>query len=64
VLRVNGEITEAFNGTLDELLVLLNIRTSGVAVAIDGVVIPRSEWKDTPVPADGAVEIVTAAAGG
>ena len=36
----------------------------GVAVAVDGEVVPRSAWERTVVPAGAAVEIVTAAAGG
>ena len=36
----------------------------GVAVAIDGDIVPRSAWAATPVTAGAAVEIVTAAAGG
>ncbi len=36
----------------------------GVAVARNGVVVPRSRWSDEPVAAGDALEIVTAAAGG
>ena len=36
----------------------------GVAVALNGEVVPRSTWSDTPVAAGDAVEIVSAAAGG
>jgi sulfur carrier protein len=36
----------------------------GVAVAVDGEVVPRSTWGSTVVPVGAAVEIVTAAAGG
>jgi len=36
----------------------------GVAVAVDGDVVPRSAWSVTVVTAGAAVEIVSAAAGG
>jgi sulfur carrier protein len=36
----------------------------GVAVAVDGEVVPRSTWSTTPVRPGDTVEIVTAAAGG
>lgn len=36
----------------------------GVAVAVDGAVVPRSAWESTVIPHGAAVEIVTAAAGG
>ncbi|MFM7245967.1 MAG: sulfur carrier protein ThiS [Actinomycetota bacterium] len=36
----------------------------GVAVAVDGAVVPRSAWKETPLRADQRVEVVRATAGG
>jgi len=36
----------------------------GVAVAVNGDVVPRSTWEHTPVVAGDVVEIVSAAAGG
>lgn len=36
----------------------------GVAVAVNGEVVPRSTWGSTPVTPGDDVEIVTAAAGG
>lgn len=37
-------------------------RPLGIAVAVDGAVVPRARWAATP--ADGAVDIVTAVQGG
>jgi sulfur carrier protein len=37
---------------------------SGIAVAVDRAVVPRSEWHSTPARAGSQVEVVTAAAGG
>jgi sulfur carrier protein len=36
----------------------------GIAVALNGEVVPKSRWEDTPLSPDDRVEIVTAAAGG
>lgn len=36
----------------------------GVAVAVDGRVVPRAEWEGSRVPEGAAVEVVRAAAGG
>lgn len=36
----------------------------GVAVALDGDVVPRDRWADTPVPDGARVEVVRATAGG
>ncbi|WP_246496347.1 sulfur carrier protein ThiS [Miltoncostaea marina] len=37
---------------------------AGLAVAVDGEVVPRGEWGRTPVGEEASVEIVRAAAGG
>jgi sulfur carrier protein len=64
VIYVNG-VDDAFvNERVDGLLARRGIDTRGVAVAIDGDVIPRSEWATTFVADQSHVEIVTAAAGG
>jgi sulfur carrier protein len=45
-------------------LALLGVPEAGVAVAVDGVVVPRGAWPAT-VLADGArVEVLTAVQGG
>lgn len=48
--------------TLDDLVLSQVGRVEGVAIAVDGAVVPRSQWADTPVA--GTIEIVTAAQGG
>ena len=61
---VNGTYHELNSCSVAALLDLLAIEPRGVAVAVDGEVIPRSTWHDAYI-ADGAVvEILTAAAGG
>ena len=36
----------------------------GVALALDGQVVPRTEWEDTPLPDGGHVEVLRAVQGG
>ena len=62
---VNGEPHEVGAGTtVAELVAAWCPSPRGVAVAVDGTVVPRSAWGSTVVDAGAAVEIVTAAAGG
>jgi len=67
VIHVNGEpSTVAAGETVAELLAALGVAASGrgVAVAVDGEVVPRGEW-DAHELADGArVEVLTAMQGG
>ncbi|CCH27785.1 sulfur carrier protein ThiS [Actinosynnema sp. NPDC047251] len=63
--RVNGEQRELADGsTVASVLDLLGAPTSGVAVALDGEVVPRAAWASTPVPDGAAVEVLTAVQGG
>jgi sulfur carrier protein len=64
VIQVNGVDDEYANESVDALLLRRGIETRGVAVAIDGEVVPRSAWTNTLIPDHSRVEIVTAAAGG
>jgi len=66
-LRLNGEPIEVRAGaTIADLVAALTAQDdpTGVAVAGDRCVVPRSEWATTPARAGSLVEIVTAAAGG
>ncbi len=65
IVVVNGEERPVEAGiTLDGLLEVLGTRRRGVAVALDGEVVPRSAWRSSTLLAGARVEIVTAAAGG
>ncbi len=66
-------MTVTINGTLRsfdremsvlEVLGLLEISSEGVAVALDGSVIPRKQHPHTSVHDGAVVEIIRAAAGG
>ena len=50
--------------TVEEMLRRLTIESRGVAVAIDGEIVRKSEWSDTQIEDGNAIEIVTAVAGG
>jgi sulfur carrier protein len=65
-VRVNGEGRELADDTTvaDVVRTLVEHSERGVAVALDGDVVPRSEW-DTTVLRDGAhVEVLRAVQGG
>jgi sulfur carrier protein len=64
VIRVNGQDDTFQEETVEALLGRRRIEPRGVAVAIDGEIVPRSSWSVTLVHDEANVEIVTAAAGG
>jgi len=64
-LTVNGEyrtLPDRLN--VAELLTELTSQTRGVAVAVNGAVVPRSAWSLTPLGDGDAVEVLTAVQGG
>ena len=65
-LWLNGEETLMSGGEeLDDVLRLLGILDSkGVAIAIDGEVVPKSEWEQTKLKDGQKVEVVRAVQGG
>jgi sulfur carrier protein len=66
-LRVNGELVEVAAGsTIADVVAALLAEEdpTGVAVAVDRCVVPRSQWDSTPARAGSLVEVVSAAAGG
>ncbi|HEX7460117.1 MAG TPA: sulfur carrier protein ThiS [Acidimicrobiales bacterium] len=64
-ITVNGEPAPLAPGATVASLVATWCRSPrGVAVAVNGDVVPRSTWERTPVAPDDVVEIVSAAAGG
>jgi sulfur carrier protein len=62
---VNGTERElADDATVADVLAVLGAPDRGVAVALDGEVVPRASWSDTVLPEGGAVEVLTAVQGG
>ncbi len=65
IVMVNGERREvAEEATVANLIEQLSAPPRGVAVAIDGEVVPRGQWAATPVPDGARVEVVAAIQGG
>jgi sulfur carrier protein len=65
-IRVNGQDEPLGVATLDALLAEKAVDTGqrGVAVALNGAVVPRAAWADTPLQPGDSVEIVRARQGG
>jgi sulfur carrier protein len=64
-LFVNGDPREAAEGTrLAELVAEVAASPKGVAVAVNGDIVPRSAWEQTMLASDDRVEILSAAQGG
>jgi sulfur carrier protein len=65
LITVNGQSRTAAHGiTLEQLVVELTERTSGVAAAVGGEVVPRKKWAVTQLAEGDQIEIVTAVQGG
>ena len=63
-ITVNGDDTEvAADATVSSLVSQLELPDTGIAVAVDGFVVPQGEW-DRPIPTGADVQIVTAVQGG
>lgn len=62
---INGERREVeATTTLATLLAEHGVPERGVAVAVDGEVVPRAGWAGAPVAADARIEVLTAVQGG
>jgi sulfur carrier protein len=66
MIQVNGKQETVAADTLSALLADKGIDAGarGVAVALNGAVVPRAAWAETALQADDAVEIVHAKQGG
>ena len=65
-VRVNGEARETAAGTLVELLGQLELgdTSAGLAVAVNGAIVPRSDWAGRALRDGDRVEVVGAVQGG
>lgn len=61
---VNGSPCELPAGATVADLVATLARATGIAVAVDGDVVPRREWAGRPLPDGARVDILTAVQGG
>jgi sulfur carrier protein len=64
-VAVNGEARElAAQTALPDLVSTLSAAGTGIAVAVNGEVVPRSAWAEVVLRDGDAVEVVTAVQGG
>ncbi|MDP9396397.1 MAG: sulfur carrier protein ThiS [Actinomycetota bacterium] len=64
-VTINGGETVVPGGTtVAELVAARTAGSRGVAVALNGEVVPRSAWDATPLAPGDAMELLTATAGG
>ncbi len=62
---INGTAHELGDGArVPDALGVLGAPASGVAVAVDGEVVPRASWAETPLVDGARVEVLTAVQGG
>ena len=64
MIRFNGANEAFVSENVSEFLARHAIDIRGIAVAIDGDVVRRSEWPTTLIPDGAQIEVVTAVAGG
>ncbi len=66
LIRVNGESEPLIAPTIEVLLAEKAVDTDqrGIAVALNGAVVPRAAWGETKLKAGDSVEIVRARQGG
>lgn len=64
MIRFNGVEYEGRDENLEELLRRHDIPLRGIAVAVNGDVVTKSQWSVRPVCDGDVIEVVTAAAGG
>ncbi len=64
-VTINGKQHEFDEGTtLAAALERTRVARTGVAVAVDGSVVPRASWERTSLGPGAAVEVLTAVQGG
>lgn len=67
MIVLNGQASDVRAGeTIADVLARLSLQVDarGVAVAVDGEVIPRASWTSYALPEDARVEVLTAMQGG
>lgn len=64
-VTVNGQLWELpASATLAEVLARFGAPSQGVAVAVDGMVLPRASWPGVVLRDGAEVDVVTAVQGG
>ncbi len=64
-ITVNGQSWELAEGaTLADVLQRLDAPSGGVAVALDGAVVPRASWPSAALRDGAQIDVITAVQGG
>jgi sulfur carrier protein len=63
-IQINGQDEQLAAATVAALLQEKEIDAPGVAVALNGAVVPRAAWQSTKLRAGDTIEIVRARQGG
>jgi sulfur carrier protein len=65
-IRINGDPRSVASATVSELLAEVGLSPArpGIAVAIEGALVPRAAWGETRIEDGQTVEIITASQGG
>lgn len=63
-VTVNGQDVNVSVHTLANLMLEMNLPQQGVAIAVDGEIVPKGLWTTFELHEASKIEIVTAAAGG
>ena len=65
-IKLNGKTAPLDAATVAELLDTLGLTatTRGIAIALNGAVVPRSVWMNTAVTAGDEIEVILAMSGG
>lgn len=66
-LTINGEKKDAGGArTLDELIERMGLSelSKGIAVAVNGAVVPKGRWKNTTLETGDNIEVIHAVQGG
>ena len=63
-VALNGEWVSSSAMNVADFVIERSLPQAGVAVAINGSVVPKSQWSSTSLCSSDRIEIVTAAAGG
>ncbi|MCR8899898.1 sulfur carrier protein ThiS [Gordonia sp. GONU] len=64
-ITVNGENLDVGDDvSVGEVVARLGLPDRGIAVAVDGAVVPRGQWSQHTMTTGAVVEIVTAVQGG
>lgn len=63
-IKINGKQTATLAANLGQLVEELSLPSQGVAIAISGKMIPRTDWEATPLEEGADLFIIKAACGG